>query len=144
MIGRICIRDVDTAGPHETVDSISRRMHQHGVGCLVVVNPLEQPIGIVTDRDLVQRVMARGLDPSQVSIQEIMSTGLKTIQEERPIEAALGLMQEGRFRRVPIIDGHGRLAGLVTLDDILMSLASDFQQIGQLLEQETPRCVITA
>src|SRR5690349_7851538 len=124
MIARICIRDVDTARPNESVDSLARRMHQHGVGCLVVVNPLEQPVGIVTDRDLVQRVMARGLDPSQVSVKEVMSTGLKTIQEDRPIEAALGLMQAGKFRRVPVVDEPGRLTGLITLDDVLMSLAS--------------------
>ena len=59
-VGRICIREVDMASPGETVYMLAQRMHQRGVGSLVVVNDASEPIGIVTDRDLVARVLSEG------------------------------------------------------------------------------------
>jgi len=143
-IQRICIREVDTAVPHESVYLAAERMLQRAVGCLVVVDDANRPIGILTDRDLVQRVMAKGLSPTDTFVQDVMTHGLKTIGEDGTIEAALTLMRSGRFRRVPIVDQNSELVGLVTLDDVLMLLAKDFAQIGRLLEEETPRCVVTA
>lgn len=143
-IQRICIREVDTAVPHESVYLAAERMLQRAVGCLVVVDDANRPIGIFTDRDLVQRVLAKGGSPTDTFVQDIMTRGLKTIAEDGTIESALALMRSGRFRRVPVVDDQGCLVGLITLDDVLMLLAKDFTQIGSLLEQETPRCVVTS
>ena len=143
-VGRICVREVDTAEPYETVYVAAERMLQRAVGSLVVVDDVDQPIGIVTDRDLVERVLAKQRNPNDTFVRDVMSPDLKTIQENEAIEMALGVMRRGRFRRVPVVDGNGRLVGLVSLDDILMLLAQEFTQIGRLLEQETPRCVVTA
>ena len=143
-IERICIREVDTAAPTETVFVAAERMLQRAVGSLVVVDDTSRPIGIVTDRDLVERVLAKERNPADTLVSDVMSTGLKTIKEDGAVEAALGLMRSGRFRRVPVVNGHGRLVGVVCLDDVLMLLAKEFSQIGGLLEEETPRCVVTA
>jgi CBS domain-containing protein len=143
-IERICIRDVDTAEPHETINVIAQRMHQRAVGSLIVVDDANHPIGIVTDRDLMERVLSRGLDSTQTVVRDVMSTGLKTINSRSPIEAALSIMRNGRFRRVPVVNEERELVGMVALDDILMLLASEFTQIGRLIEQERPRNVITA
>ena len=112
------------------------------VGALVVVNDAAQPIGIVTDRDLVSRVLAKGRIPTETSVVEIMTPAPKTVSEQTPIESALAIMRSGRFRRIPVVDHDNKLVGLVTLDDILMLLAEEFVQIGGLLERETPRGVI--
>jgi CBS domain-containing protein len=119
-------------------------MLQRAVGSLVVLNDHHQPIGILTDRDLVERVLAKGRSPIDTLVQDVMTTGLKTVTEEGAIESALAIMRSGRFRRVPVVNQGGRLVGLVSLDDVLMLLAQEFTQIGRLLEQETPRCVVTA
>ena len=89
-IQRICIREVDTAVPHESVYLAAERMLQRAVGCLVVVDDANRPIGILTDRDLVQRVMAKGLSPTDTFVQDIMTQGLKTIAEDGTIESAPG------------------------------------------------------
>ena len=141
-IGRICVREVDTANPNESVTVAAERMHDRAVGTLVVVNDTAQVVGIVTDRDLVSRVLARGLSPSETSVGEVMTVGPKTISEWTQIEPALLIMRTGRFRRIPVVDHDNKLVGLITLDDILMLLAEEFSQIGRLLTRETPRAIV--
>ena len=141
-VGRICVREVDTATLYESAAVAAERMHQRAVGTLVVVNDACQPIGIVTDRDLVTRVLAKCLNPTSTLLREVMTFGPKTVSEEASLESALAIMRCGRFRRVPVVDHQNKLVGLVTLDDILMLLAEEFTDIGRLLERETPRAVI--
>lgn len=141
-VGRICVREVDTTNPDESVAVAAERMHQRAVGTLVVVNNADHIVGIVTDRDLVSRVLAKGLDPTGTSVRDIMTVGPKTISEWTQIEAALLIMRTGRFRRIPVVDHDNKLVGLITMDDILMLLAEEFSQIGRLLKRETPRAVV--
>jgi CBS-domain-containing membrane protein len=141
-VGRLCVREVDTARPDESVAVIATRMHQRAVGALVVVNARDQVVGIVTDRDLVSRVLAKGSNPADVSVRDVMTVGPKTIFEWTQVESALLSMRTGRFRRIPVVDRANKLIGLVTLDDILMLLAEQFSQLGRLLKRETPRAII--
>ncbi|MEX2306266.1 MAG: CBS domain-containing protein [Pirellulales bacterium] len=141
-VGRICVREVDTASPDESAAAAAERMHQRAVGTLVVVNDAAQVVGIVTDRDLVSRVLAKGLDPTETSVGQVMTIGPKTVSEQTPIESALLIMRSGRFRRIPVVERDNRLLGLITLDDVLMLLAEEFWQIGRLLTRETPRAVM--
>jgi CBS domain-containing protein len=141
-VRRICVREVDTATFDESAEVAAERMHQRAVGTLVVVNDAGQPIGIVTDRDLVTRVMARGRAPAETQLREVMTASPKTASEQEPIEKALATMRRGNFRRLPIVDSDNRLVGLVTLDDILMFVAAEFNDIGRLLERETPPAAV--
>jgi CBS domain-containing protein len=141
-VGSISVRNVDTARPKESVAVGAERMHQRAVGALVVVNDADQVIGIVTDRDFVSRVLAKGRNPTTTSIRDVMTLSPKTITEGTPIETALLAMRAGRFRRLPVVDQDNKLIGLITLDDILMLLAEEFSQVGRLLKRETPRAVI--
>jgi len=140
-IGRICQRDVDVATENESAQCIAERMRQRTVGALVIVNTQKKPIGILTDRDLAIRLVAEGLDAATTTVAEVMTTGPKTVSEETAIESALSLMRSGSFRRLPVVDNAGKLVGLVTLDDILMLLASELGDAGALIDRETPRAV---
>ena len=141
-VDRICIREVDTARPNESVADAAERMHERAVGTLVVVNDDERVVGIVTDRDLVSRVLAKGCDPRMTTVREVMTVGPKVIYERTPIESALLTMRAGRFRRLPVLNQNKRLVGLVSLDDILMLLAEEFSQVGRLLKRETPSAIM--
>jgi CBS domain-containing protein len=138
-VDRICQLDVDTARPDETALAAAERMHQRTVGALVIADESNVPIGILTDRDLVVRVMAAGRDPDTTTIREVMTPWPKTVLSTTPIESVLPLMQNGAFRRLPIVDEKGQLAGIVTLDDLLVLFCEEFGQIGRLLERETPQ-----
>ncbi len=139
--GRICVREVDLADGNETVRAAAQRMHQRAVGTLVVLDHAQAPIGIITDRDVVERVVAKRLDPDTTRVRDAMTRVPKTIAEDASIESALALMRSGRFRRLPVVDRDDKLVGLLSLDDVLLLLAEEFTQIGRLLERETPRGV---
>jgi CBS domain-containing protein len=113
-------------------------MAERKVGTLVVLNRDDEPIGILTDRDLVLRVLAQGKDPRQTHVDEVMTRSPKTVSEATPIEHALALMRAGGFRRLPITGSDGTLTGLVSLDDILSLLAEEFFHVGTLVEDEMP------
>ena len=136
-IGRICLRDVDLADATESVLDAARRMRDRQVGTLVIVNEREEPIGIVTDRDLAVRVLAAGRDASTTGIREVMTTSPTVISEDAPIEAGLTMMVGGAFRRLPVVNAERKLVGIVTLDDVLALFAEEFGAIGRLLERET-------
>jgi CBS domain-containing protein len=139
FIEQICQRDVDTASPEETAFQAAERMHQRTVGALVVVDEANAPIGIVTDRDLMVRVIAAQRDPLVTCLREVMTRSPKTVSELTSLESALSLMQSGAFRRLPVVSDLGHLVGMVTLDDILLLLSEEFTLVGRLLEKETPQ-----
>jgi CBS-domain-containing membrane protein len=141
-VGQICVREVDTADADESVAAAARRMHDRAVGTLVVVDDYARVVGIVTDRDFVSRVLAKGLSPAVTEVGEVMTSAPSTVSEDTSIEDALAMMRSGRFRRVPVVDETNKLQGLITLDDVLMLLAEEFMQVGRILNGETPRAVI--
>ncbi|MCS7140343.1 MAG: CBS domain-containing protein [Candidatus Nezhaarchaeota archaeon] len=93
-------------------------MDKHGVGCVIVVDGQRRPIGIVTERDLVSRVMARGLKGDEVTCREVMSSPLITIDPQAPLVSAMSKMARHKVRRLIVLD-RGRLVGIVTERDIL-------------------------
>lgn len=137
-VGRICVREVDVITDSESVQVAAGRMHSRKAGTLVVVNRDRVPIGIVTDRDLTVRVLAEAKDPVQTSVRDVMTAAPKTVREETPIEDALRVMRSGPFRRVPVIDTEGKLAGMLSLDDVLDLLAEEFAEIRRLVRAEEP------
>ncbi len=136
--GRICIREVFFADPDETVEGVARRMHERAVGCLLVLDDERRPAGIVTDRDLVLRVLAAGRDPTSTRVADVMTRHPRTVGEDTPIEQTLSLMRGFAVRRVPVVDHDGRLAGLVTLDDVLALLAEELTVVGEVLSRQAP------
>lgn len=137
-VGKICLRDVLTADREESVRAAGRRMKEHRVGTLVVLDEAQRPIGLVTDRDLALRVVAEGRDADTTTVGTVMTGRPKTIAEGVSIESALAQMTSGSLRRLPVVDEGGKLVGVVSLDDVLALLAEEFALIGRLLERETP------
>jgi CBS domain-containing protein len=137
-VGRICVREVDIVTEEESAQAAASRMHSRKVGTLVVVDDDRRPVGILTDRDLAVRVLAQGLDGTQVPVREVMTHCPETVYPKTSIEEALRRMRVGAFRRVPVVDDDGRLVGLLSLDDILDLLAEEFAEIGRLIHEEEP------
>lgn len=138
-VGRICTRIVELADPDESVRSVASRMVERRVGTLVVADASRRPIGVVTDRDLVARVLAEGKSGDETTVVEVMTRAPSTVDEETPIERALALMRTHAVRRLPVVGSDGVLIGLVSLDDILSLLAEEFREIGTLIEKEMPK-----
>ena len=137
-VGRICVREVVLADAEEKVWHAAERMRQRAVGTLVILNSNKAPTGILTDRDLVQRVLAEGKDPRETTVDEVMTHDPQMVRETAPIEHALSVMRSHRLRRLPVVQDEGQLVGLLSLDDVLMLLAEEFAAIGGLLHRESP------
>jgi CBS domain-containing protein len=100
----------------------ARAMAKKGVSCAVITQR-GSALGIVTERDLVSKVLAETIDPKNVLVRDIMSTPLITISPNAPLTAASEMMAQYRIRRLVVVDGSGKLAGIITTGDIARSLA---------------------
>jgi len=100
----------------------AKAMAKRGVSCAVITQR-GSAIGIVTERDLVSKVLAEMIDPNDVLVRDIMSTPLITISPNAPLTAASELMVQYRVRRLVVVDREGNLVGIVTTGDIARSLA---------------------
>jgi CBS domain-containing protein len=139
MLARdIGVCEVDVATSDEPVRLAAQRMHTRNVGTLVVVNDRHEPIGMLTDRDLALRVVGAGKDPFSTTVGQAMTRHPTTLSGEATLESAIAAMCAEPCRRLPLVDSMGKLVGLVSLDDVLRLLVSDFTQIGNLLWRESP------
>jgi CBS domain-containing protein len=121
-IGELCNRMVVVVQPDEPITSVAELMRQHHVGSVVVVegpNDGRKPVGIVTDRDIVLDVIARGLDPKLVPASQIMTTHLWSAREDEDAEDVLKRLGVRGVRRVPVVNGAGILQGIFAADDFI-------------------------
>jgi CBS domain-containing protein len=134
-VGRLCTRTVWIASAEEDVAACARRMAEHDVGTLVVLDEERRPLGLLTDRDVVLRVVAKGLDPAATRVAEVMSRPVLHAHESTPIEDGIARMAGAHARRLVVTGDDGRLVGLLALDDVLDLLAEEAQTIGRLLQR---------
>jgi len=106
-----------TANASVSVAEAARRMKENHVGALLVVDD-DCLAGIVTERDVLFRVVAEGRSPETTSIAEVMTRNPRTIAPDRPFGHALHVMYEGEFRHVPVVE-NGRPLGMVSARDAL-------------------------
>jgi len=104
----------------------AKEMSKKGVSCAVITQR-GTAIGIVTERDLVSKVMAEAIDAKNVLVRDIMSTPLITVLPDAPLTSAAGTMAQYRIRRLVVVDKSGAMAGIVTAGDIARSLAEEHE-----------------
>lgn len=100
----------------------AKAMAKRGVSCAVITQE-GSAVGIVTERDLVSKVLAESIDARNVLVRDIMSTPLITVAPSASLTNAAEMMAEYRVRRLVVVDGEGNLAGIVTTGDIARALA---------------------
>lgn len=120
--------------PRTTVIEAGRAIEANNIGAVVVVDK-GSVAGIVTDRDLVLRVVARGLDPKATFVSDIMSSPAAVLSLEDSQRDAIQLMQERNIRRVPLVDGE-QLAGMVTLDDLMLDEAAPLDKLAAIVQSQ--------
>jgi CBS domain-containing protein len=125
-------RDVVTLAHDAMVQDAVRWMCEANVGSVIVLRG-RVPCGIVTDRDLVLRVLAPGKDPVGTPIAEIMSKGLVTATDDCPVDDAAWRMREHKVRRLPIVDDLGQLLGIVAFDDLVGKVAAMRGDVAEIL-----------
>jgi len=113
----VMVKRVITTKKQATVEDAVKLMNKYEIGCLVVIEN-GKPIGIITERDLLKRVLARSKELRNVTVMEVMSTPLISATPNTEIEEAAKLMFQEKIKKLPIVKKE-KLLGLVTLTDIL-------------------------
>jgi len=138
-IGDFCKRDVVVTDRNATVMEAAKLMRENHVGAVVVLgdgNGACRPVGVVTDRDIVVEVIACGLDPETILVEDIMLQSLHTVSEKEGVFTTIRLMREHGVRRLPVVNETGELAGIVSLDDLIALLATETEEISKLMARE--------
>jgi CBS domain-containing protein len=116
-------REVMTVSPaccrqDTTLDQVARLMVQHDCGEIPVVDESDKVIGVITDRDIVCRVVAEGKNPAAHTAESCMTQPVVSVSEESPVDQVVSVMEGYRIRRVPVVDGKGACAGIIAQADI--------------------------
>jgi len=109
--------NVKTVRPNSTILEVVRKMNRFDVGSVVVVEG-DRPVGIITERDILRRVLEVTLAPEALKAKEIMSSPLVTISDNATVEEAARVMAERNIKKLPVVQ-DGRLIGIVTTTDIV-------------------------
>jgi len=112
----VMVEDVVTVEADATVKKAVGIMNRHEIGCLIVVKK-EKAVGIVTERDMLNRVLARSRDPERTRVSEVMSTPLIVADPDMDLEEAARLMFKMKVKKLPVVS-NGQLVGLITLTDL--------------------------
>lgn len=126
-----------TAPSDQTAGNLATVMRKENVGS-VIIEDNDTPVGIVTDRDLVLQVLEPREDPTEVTAEDIMTETLVTVQGDDGVFEATATMFENDVRRLPVVDEDGSLAGIVTLDDLLVLLSTEMEHLTGVVEAESP------
>lgn len=139
QVGEICTREVICASAETTIAAAAKLMRQYHIGDVIVTREESGrriPLGIVTDRDVVLGVVAPELNPSTLTVGDIMGPDLVTAPETEDVFDAVQRMRNKGVRRIPIVQEDGGLAGILSIDDVIEILAEEMNQLARLISRE--------
>lgn len=128
--------DAVTVDKNTSVSDIARIMGDEGIGDLIVVED-NKPVGIITDRDIALEV-GQNDDISSLTANDLMAEDLVTIQDDAEAVELPKKMDEGKVRRMPVVDEDGTLQGIVTLDDVVATVGEELNNIVTVIEAQSP------
>jgi CBS domain-containing protein len=106
--------------PETPLDQVAKMMAQSDCGEIPVIDLAERPIGVVTDRDIVCRVVAEGKNPMAYTAEICMSQPVVTVRTDAPLDEVIATMERYQLRRVPVVDQRGRCAGIIAQADVAL------------------------
>ena len=131
----VMTRDPVCCEPGDSIKTVAEVMKREDVGSVPVVESKRDGrlIGIVTDRDLVIKVLAGGRSIDQATVRDAMTSNPACCREEDDVTKAVSMMEERQVRRMPIVSADGRLCGIIAQADIATRLNRD-ETTGELVE----------
>jgi CBS domain-containing protein len=131
-------RDVMTAQPaccttSMTLDQVAKLMVQNDCGEIPVLDGADRPVGVITDRDIVCRVVAEQKNPMGHTAEQFMSRPVITVHSDAPLDEVVSTMEKHQIRRVPVVDERGRCAGIIAQADIASDGAE--RQLAELVRE---------
>jgi CBS domain-containing protein len=133
-LNELFTKRVVTGGPKDSLASVVRRMREHNVGTVVIVEG-GKPVGMITDRDLALAFGGEGVSPD-ANAESVMIRDVKTIHQDAGVFSATRYMRDYEVRRLPIVDDDGNLVGIVSLDDLFRLLGREMTNLAEGIQWE--------
>lgn len=135
----VMTKDPVCCTPDTTIAAVARMMFERDCGAIPVVADLTSrtPVGIITDRDIVTRTLAQGIDPRGLSVRECMTAPAVTIPDDANLDDCVELLQLGQLRRVIVIDRAGACVGIIAQADIARCASK--RETGDLVREVSKR-----
>jgi len=131
-------RDVMTPNPavctpDTTLDQVAKMMVQNDCGEIPIIDLNDQPVGVVTDRDIVCRVVAGGKNPMAHTAESCMTQPVVTVHADDSLEQVVTTMEKHQIRRVPVVDERGCCTGIISQADL--AWAEPLSEVGELVRE---------
>ena len=125
-VGNIMTKDPACCTPETSLQEVAQMMVDHDCGCIPIVDSEDSkmPVGMITDRDITCRVVAKGQNPLDLTAQDAMTSTVVSVTPETSLEDCCNLMEESQIRRVAVVDKDGACCGIIAQADIATN-ASD-------------------
>ncbi|MEM0357314.1 MAG: CBS domain-containing protein [Candidatus Bathyarchaeia archaeon] len=138
LVKDVMITDVVTVEPNVNVRRAVRAMNDFEIGCLIVVEA-GRVVGVLTERDVLKRVVDEGRNPDKTLVKEVMSKPPITINPDADLEDAIELMFKHKIKKLPVVE-NGKLVGLVTFTDLVRAQPALIRAIKRFMEvYEVPK-----
>lgn len=129
MFVRQCMeKDLVTCSPDSSLQEISRKMKDHNVGSILVIDQGSQLQGILTDRDMALFIGKNSRDIATAHASDVMNTSPVTVDSGEDVESAIRKMSESHIKRLPVMEG-GKVTGVVSFSDVAKYLREEFDQL---------------
>lgn len=126
--------NVITAEPEDSLGSVSRTLAENRIGAIVILDGNEKVCGIVSERDIVRQVAARGADALDQPISVCMTKKVVSCDRQSTIDEVMGIMTRNKFRHIPVIEG-GKLAGIISIGDVVKHKIEQAEREAEELKQ---------
>jgi CBS domain-containing protein len=131
LVKEVMNSDVKTIEPGETVLEAAIKMNEFKIGCLVVISN-DRLAGILTDRDILERVVAKDKKASSVLVRNAMTTDLVLIEDDKEITEAAEIMEKSQIKKLPVVSGNS-LVGILTALDLASAQPKLIEKISKLM-----------
>lgn len=128
-VAEVMTGDVRSMAPQQTLAEAARLMDELNVGVVPVCDG-DRLVGVVTDRDIVVRGIARDLDPKQCRLADVMSGHVRTARPDDDVDEVLGEMANAQIRRMAVVDANDRLVGILSIGDIAAKSPEDEEDVA--------------
>ncbi|HYZ32272.1 MAG TPA: CBS domain-containing protein [Crenalkalicoccus sp.] len=125
---------VISVGPEDPIHAVTRTLAQHRIGAALVRDAAGRLLGIISERDIVRGMAGHGPGTSRLPVEQLMTRDLVTVAPEARVPDALALMTRRRIRHLPVIDAEGRLAGLVSIGDLVKARIEEAEHQAEELK----------
>ncbi len=136
LLSEVINRNVVTVSPTAALSEAAYLMMNEDIGALVVVDGEARPVGIITDRDLVVSAIAEGINPDEITVEEIMTKDPVTVEEDTDLFEMLSVLSENSIRRLPVTRGI-KLVGIVSVDDLIVVVATELVNLAMALSSKS-------